>query len=177
MSNHPDFVGIIPILLENPESRRNFGRDRKIPILNPRIRKLFSSNKQGNEILDLDLRKSQGKVWTKKIANKIPLPSVSGSIAFMQGLLRLVTSHAFRTIDKYQAWKRAWNDDQFPESFLIEIFIWECWQWCFRVSRSQKFPNIFPKIRLSTDRRGTVEVLMQTKYCPKVGHCYNTLVR
>ena len=27
MTNHPDFVGIIPILLENPESRRNFGRD------------------------------------------------------------------------------------------------------------------------------------------------------
>ena len=45
-TNHPDFVGIIPILLENPESRRNFGWDRK----------LFSSNKQGNEILDLDLR-------------------------------------------------------------------------------------------------------------------------
>ena len=33
VSNHPDFVGIIPILLENPESRRNFGRDREIPIL------------------------------------------------------------------------------------------------------------------------------------------------
>ena len=50
--DYPDFVGIIPILLENPESRRKFGRD-KIPILKPR--KLFSSNKQGNEILDLDL--------------------------------------------------------------------------------------------------------------------------
>ena len=34
--------------------RRNFGRGRKIQILKPR--KLFSSNKQGNEILDLDLR-------------------------------------------------------------------------------------------------------------------------
>ena len=54
VSNHPDFVGIISILLENPESGRNFGRDRKIPILKPR--KLFSSNKHGNEILDLDLR-------------------------------------------------------------------------------------------------------------------------
>ena len=54
VSNHPDFVGIIPSLLENSESRRNFGRDRKIPILKPR--KLVSSNKYGNEILDLDLR-------------------------------------------------------------------------------------------------------------------------
>ena len=31
VSNHPDFVGIIPIFLENPESRRNLGRDRKNP--------------------------------------------------------------------------------------------------------------------------------------------------
>ena len=27
--NHPDFVGIIPIVLENPESRRICDRDRK----------------------------------------------------------------------------------------------------------------------------------------------------
>ena len=33
------------------------------------------------------------KVWTKKTANKSPLPSVSGYIAFVQGLLRLVISH------------------------------------------------------------------------------------
>ena len=79
MSNHPDFVGIIPILLENPESRRNFGRDRKIPILNPG--KLFSSNKQGNEIY-LTWIWVKVKVWTKKTANKNPLPSVSGCIAF-----------------------------------------------------------------------------------------------
>ena len=54
VNNYPDFVGIIPILLQNPESRRNFGRDSKIPIL--KTRKLFSSNEQGNETLDLDLR-------------------------------------------------------------------------------------------------------------------------
>ena len=29
--NHPDFVGIIPILLENPESRPICDRDRKNP--------------------------------------------------------------------------------------------------------------------------------------------------
>ena len=40
------------------------------------------------------------KVWTKKTANKNPLPSVSGCIAFVQGLLRLVTSHAFPTSGK-----------------------------------------------------------------------------
>ena len=32
------------------------------------------------------------KVWTKKTANKNPLPSVSGCIAFVESLLRLVTS-------------------------------------------------------------------------------------
>ena len=32
------------------------------------------------------------RVWTKKTANKNPLPSVSGCIAFVQSLLRLVTS-------------------------------------------------------------------------------------
>ena len=75
------------------------------------------------------------KVWTKKTENKNPLPSVSGCIAFVQGLLRLVTSltHAFRTSGKYQAWKQAWNDDQSTEPFLTEIFIRECWKWCFRV--------------------------------------------
>ena len=52
------------------------------------------------------------KVWTKKTANKNALPSVSGCIAFVQGLLRLVTSHAFQTSGKYQAWKQAWNDAQ-----------------------------------------------------------------
>ena len=37
----------------------------------------------------------------------------------MQGLLRLalVTSHAFWTSGKYQAWKQTWNDDQFTELF------------------------------------------------------------
>ena len=30
MSNHPDFVGILPILLENPESRPICNRDRKV---------------------------------------------------------------------------------------------------------------------------------------------------
>ena len=30
-SNHPNFVGIIPILLENLESPRNLSRDRKDP--------------------------------------------------------------------------------------------------------------------------------------------------
>ena len=31
MSNHPDLVGILPILLENPESRPICDRDRKNP--------------------------------------------------------------------------------------------------------------------------------------------------
>ena len=31
LSNHPDFVGFIPILLENPESRPMCDRDRKNP--------------------------------------------------------------------------------------------------------------------------------------------------
>ena len=31
LSNHPDFVGIIPILLENPESQPICDRDRKNP--------------------------------------------------------------------------------------------------------------------------------------------------
>ena len=31
LSNHPDFVGIIPILLENPESRPTCDRDEKNP--------------------------------------------------------------------------------------------------------------------------------------------------
>ena len=31
VSNHPDFVGIILIFLENPETRHNLGRDRKNP--------------------------------------------------------------------------------------------------------------------------------------------------
>ena len=79
------------------------------------------------------------KVWTKKNKNKNPLPSVSDCIAFVQGLLRLVTSHVFRASGKYQAWKQAGNDDQFTEPFLTEIFIWECWKWCFRASRLQKF--------------------------------------
>ena len=46
--DYPDFAW------KSRQSRRNFDRDSKIPILKPR--KLFSSNKQGNVILDLDLR-------------------------------------------------------------------------------------------------------------------------
>ena len=34
LSNHPDFVRIIPILLENPESRPICRRDRKNPDFN-----------------------------------------------------------------------------------------------------------------------------------------------
>ena len=33
LSNHPNLVGILPILLENPESRLTCDRNRKIPIL------------------------------------------------------------------------------------------------------------------------------------------------
>ena len=78
------------------------------------------------------------KVWTKKTANKNPLPNVCGCIASVQGLLHLVTSHAFWTSGKYQSW----NDDQFTEPFLTEIFIWECRKWCFWASRSQTFWEI-----------------------------------
>ena len=88
VSNHPDLAVIIPILLENPESRRNFGRDRKIPILNPRsyFRQI---NKETKYLTWIWVKV---KVWTKNSANKNPLPSVSGCIAFVQSLLRLVTS-------------------------------------------------------------------------------------
>ena len=34
VSKHPELGGIVPILLENPESRLNFSRDMSIPILN-----------------------------------------------------------------------------------------------------------------------------------------------
>ena len=104
------------------------------------------------------------KVWTKKTANKNPLPSVSGCIAFVQGLLRLVTSHAFRISGKYQAWKQAWNDDQFTEPFFTEIFIWECWKWCFKVARG---PLSILGLR---PRLTTMRSKILTRYCPKVGH-------
>ena len=35
LSNYPDFVGIIPILIENPESRPTCDRDRRNPDLTP----------------------------------------------------------------------------------------------------------------------------------------------
>ena len=42
LCNHPDFVGVIPILLENPESRSICDRIRKIPIWTRVV--IFSSN-------------------------------------------------------------------------------------------------------------------------------------
>ena len=67
----------------------------------------------------------KGKIWTPDTSPSTHSISTNS----------MVTSHAFRTSGKYQAW----NDDQFTEPFSTEIFIWECWKLCFRASRSQKF--------------------------------------
>ena len=67
VSNHPDFVGIIPILLENPKSRRNLGWDRKNPDFEDLLPQAMSPEGyfrqiliilviQGNEILNLDIQ-------------------------------------------------------------------------------------------------------------------------
>ena len=137
VSNHPDFMWIIPILLEYPDE---YNDATSVGIGKSRFWIPESYFRQINkETKYLTWIWVKVKVWTKKTANKNPSLNVCGCIAFMQGLLRLVTSHAFRISGKYQAWKQAWNDNQFTESFLTEIFIWECWKWCFRVSRWRKF--------------------------------------
>ena len=41
LSNHPDFVRILPILLENPESQPICNRDKKIPILKSVLINIF----------------------------------------------------------------------------------------------------------------------------------------
>ena len=64
--------------------------------------------------------------------------------AFVQGLLRLVTSQAFWTSGKYQAL----NGDQFTEHFLTEIFIWGCWKWCFRTCNGVSGPSRDPLVVL-----------------------------
>ena len=67
VSNHPDFVGIIQIFLENPESRHNLGRDRKNPDFEDLLPRATSPERyfrqiliilviQGNEILNLDIQ-------------------------------------------------------------------------------------------------------------------------
>ena len=71
LSNHSDFVGIIPILLENPESQLLCGRDRKIPILTRVV--IFSSNshkrRQNAEFLTLMSRKTEE---TERVVIKLP---------------------------------------------------------------------------------------------------------
>ena len=107
-------------------------------------------------------------VWTKKNANKNLLPSVSVCIAFVQGLLRLVTSHAFWTSGKYQAWKQAWNDDQFTEPFFDRNIYARVLEMVFQgvqVAKISGDPLVFSGFALSwplcgqKSRRGTVQRL------------------
>ena len=67
VSNHPDFVGIIPIFLENPESRHNLSRNRKNPDFEDLLPRATSPERyfrqiliilviRGNEIINLDIQ-------------------------------------------------------------------------------------------------------------------------
>ena len=53
--------------------------------------------------------------------------------------------------------------------FLTEIFIWECWKWCFRASRSQQF-RCSPSILGLRPRLTAMRSKIPMRYCPKVGH-------
>ena len=103
-------------------------------------------------------------VWTKKTANKNPLPSISGCIAFVQGLLRLVTSHAFWTSGKYQTWKQAWSKwrsiyrNFFDRNIYLRVL--EMVFQGLQVANISGDPLAFSGFAL-VSRRGS----------PKVGHC------
>ena len=96
LCNHPDFVGIIPILLENPKEICL-----KIPtvgIAKSRFWRPESYFLQMNkETKHLTWIWVKVKVWTKITEKRNPFRSISDCIAFGQGLLRsaLITSNAF----------------------------------------------------------------------------------
>ena len=75
VSNHPDFVGIILILLENPESRHNLSQDRKNPDFEDLLPRAMSPEIYFRQILIiLVIREVKVAVIKKKlqeISNKI----------------------------------------------------------------------------------------------------------